>query len=70
MHIMFDKVNGFIRVYEGSKYLVLFRPEKYCTIYNRIRYAINQKYDITYVISHNYAKIKIDSYDSLPLKKY
>ena len=24
---------------------------------------------ITYVISHNYAKIEVDSYDSLPLEK-
>ena len=27
------------------------------------------KSGITYVFSHNYAKIKIDSYDFLPLKK-
>ena len=38
---------------------------------NRIRiiYLINQKDGITYVFSHNYAKIKIDSYDSLPQEK-
>ena len=24
LHIMFDKVNGFIRDYDGTKYLVLF----------------------------------------------
>ena len=35
----------------------------------RIRYLINQKDGITYVFSHNYAKIKIDSYDSLPQEK-
>ena len=27
------------------------------------------KSGITYVISHNYAKIKVDSYDTLPLEK-
>ena len=28
------------------------------------------KSGITYVISHNYARIKVDSYDSLPLEKH
>ena len=30
---------------------------------------MTQKSDITYVISANYARIKIDSYDPLPLEK-
>ena len=38
-------------------------------IYNRIRYLISQKSGITYVISHNYARIKVDSIDFLPLEK-
>ena len=50
--------------------LVLFGPEKYDAIYNKIRYLTSQKSDVTYVIFHNYAKIKIDSYNSLPLEKY
>ena len=60
-----DKVNGFIRVYNGNKCLVLFGDEKYDFIYNRIRHLVGVKTCITYVISHNYAKIKADSYDSL-----
>ena len=28
VRIRFDKVNGFIRIYDGTKYLVLFGPEK------------------------------------------
>ena len=28
MHIRFDKVNGFIRVYDGTRYLVLFGDKK------------------------------------------
>ena len=65
----FDKVDGFIRVYDGTRYLVLFSPEKYDAICNRIRYLISQRSGITYVTSHDYARIKVDSYDSLPLKK-
>ena len=43
--------------------------EKYDFSYNRIRYLISVKSDITYAISHNYAKIKVDSFDSLLLEK-
>ena len=44
---IFDKVNGFIRDYDGTKYLVLFGFQKfmviYLTIYDRIRYLIGLK---------------------------
>ena len=69
LRIKFDKIDGFITVYNGTRYLVLFGPEKYDAIYYRIIYFISQKSGITYVISHNYARIKVDSYDSLPLEK-
>ena len=38
--IRFNKIDGFIRIYEGIRYLVLFGSEKYDSIYNRIRYLI------------------------------
>ena len=69
MCIRFDKIDGFIRVYDGTRYLALFGTEKYDSIYNMIRYLIEVKRGITYVISKNYAKIKVDSYDSLPLER-
>ena len=28
LHIMFDKVDGFSRDYDGTKHLILFGPEK------------------------------------------
>ena len=62
-------MDGFIRVYDGTRYLVLFRSKKYDFIYNRIRYLINVKSGIIYIISYNYAKIKVDSYNPLPLEK-
>ena len=67
--VRFDKLDGFVRVYNGTRYLVLFGCEKYDTIYNKIRYLIIEKSGIKFVISHNYARIKVDSYDSLPLEK-
>ena len=69
LRIIFDKADGFISVYDGTIYLVLFRPEKYDVIYNRIRYPISKKSIIAYGFCHNYAKIKIDLNDSLPLEK-
>ena len=45
------------------RYPALFEDEKYDLIYNRIRYLIWVKSGITYAISHNYAIIKVDSYD-------
>ena len=65
-----DKIDGFIKVYDRTQYLVLFRSEKYGSIYDRIRYLINVIRRITYVIYHNYATIKVDSCDSLPLNKH
>ena len=38
LRIMLDKVNGFIRYYNGTKYFVLYGLEKYYPIYDRIRY--------------------------------
>ena len=69
LRIRFDKVNEFIRVHDETRYLVLFDPEKYDAIYNRIRYLIRLKSGTTYVISHNFANIKIYSYDASPLEK-
>ena len=34
-----------------------------------LKYLISQKSSLTYDFSHNYAKMKIDSYDSLPPEK-
>ena len=69
LRIRFDEIDGFIRVYNGTRYLVLFESEKYDCIYNRSRYLVSIKSGFTNIISHNYAKIKVDSHDSLPLEK-
>ena len=63
LRIMFDKLDGFIRDYDGTKYLVLFSTEKYDVTFDWNKYLIGLKSRIKYVFSHNYAKIKIDSDD-------
>ena len=57
--IKFEKIDGFIRVYDGTRYLVLFGSEKYDFIYNRIRYLAGVKTGFTYVISHIMQKSKL-----------
>ena len=52
-----------------TRYLVLFGAEWYDFIYDRIEYLIEIKSDITYVVSHNYAKVNGDPYNSLSLEK-
>ena len=64
-----NKVDVFIRVYDGTRYFVLFGPEKFDRIYNRIKYLINQAIDVTHVFSHNHTRTNIDLNDSLPLEK-
>ena len=40
LRITLDKIDGFIKIYNGTRYLVLFGPEKYDVIYDSIRYLI------------------------------
>ena len=69
MQTKFDKIDGFTRIYDGTRYLTLFGSENYDAIYNRIRYLISIKSSITYIFSYYFAKIKVDSYDFLPIEK-
>ena len=69
LHIRLYKIDGFIIIYDGTRYLVLFGSEKRDAVYNRIRYLISLKSSITFVFFHNYPKIRVDSYDSLSIEK-
>ena len=50
IYLLYIKIDGFLRLYNRTRNLVLLSG-------------------ITYVISHNYAIIKVGSYDSLTLEK-
>ena len=69
MRIRFDQIDGLVRIYDGITYLTLFGSEKYQALYNRIRYLISIKSGITYIFSHYFAKMKVDSYDYLSIEK-
>ena len=55
LHITFGKVNGFIRDYDGTKYLVLFKLEKHDAIYDRVD-LIGLKSDIIHAFFSNLCK--------------
>ena len=57
--IRFNKIDRFVRDYDGNKCLILFGREKYDAVYNRIRNSMGLKSSITYVFSCNF-EIKID----------
>ena len=69
LRIIFDRVDGYIRKYDGTKYLVLFHFDvTYKRIFDKIRYLIMLKSNISDVYSHMCAEI--DSDDDLPLEKH
>ena len=49
--------------------LVLFGSGLYDAIYDRIRYLIYEESCSTDSINHNFERIRIDSYNSLPIEK-
>ena len=69
LRIKFDNIDGFIRIYDGTRYLRLFGSENYDAIYNRIRYLISLKSSITYIFSDYFVEIKVHSYYSVPIEK-
>ena len=58
LHIRFDKVDRFIRIFDGNRFSKLPGYDKDDAIYNRIRYFLEVKSSIRYGFSHCYVKIK------------
>ena len=70
LRIRFYKIDGFIIALDGKiKHLVLFDYRLLDNICDKIKYLISKKKNITNSISYNFGKIKIDSYNYLPIKK-
>ena len=67
--IRFDKIDGFIKIHDKIRYLISF-DYSYCDkTCDKIKYPISEKSGTTDSINHNFAKIRIDSYDSLSIEK-
>ena len=68
--IRFDKIDGFIiALNDKIKHLVLFDYGLLDKMFDKIKYLISKKSGITNGINYNSGKIKIDSYNSLPIKE-
>ena len=69
LRIRFDEIDGFIKIHNGIRYLVLLHCGWFDKICDRIKYLISEKSGIKDSINHNFARINIDSYHSLPIEK-
>ena len=70
LRITFDKIDGFIMVLDSKiKHLVLFDYGLSDKICDKIKYLISKKSAITNIINYNFGRIRIDSYNSIPIKK-
>ena len=61
MHIRFGKIDGFIRIYDGTADLTLFGSEKYEAFCNKVGYLISLKFGFIYVFSYYLGKISYPS---------
>ena len=59
--IWFNKVDKFIKMYDGIRYLVMYDYNRYNAIYYIIRYLISEKSSIENSINQIFARIIIDS---------
>ena len=66
MQIRFDKIDGFIKIHDKIRYLVLFDYSICDKICDKIKY-LSGKGCITDSMNHNFARITIDSFDYLPI---
>ena len=65
---MYNEIDGFIKIYGGIRYFVLFDGwfDRTC---DRIKHLISEKNGITHNTNPNFfARIRVDSYNSLPIE--
>ena len=70
LRIRFDKIDGFIIALDGkNEHLILFDYGLFNKFCDKIKCLISKKSGIANSINHNFRKIRIDSYNYLPIKK-
>ena len=69
LRIRFDEVYEVIKIYDETRYLELLGSWFYNRIYDRSNYLKGEKSNYKYGLNHNFARIRINSYDSLPIEK-
>ena len=58
LRIWFEKLDRFIKTYDGIRFLVFFGSKRYYIICNRIRCLISKKGGITDISGHSFATKK------------
>ena len=69
LRIIFGKIDEFIKIYNGIIYLVIFCYWQYDKIFVNIKYLISEKSDITDSVNNSFSRIRINSYNYLPIEK-
>ena len=69
LHVRLDKIDGFVRIYDGTRYSTMFGSEKYDAICDGIRHFTSLKWGMTYIFFSLFCKNQIDSDDFLPIEK-
>ena len=69
MRIWSNKIDGFIKTFDGIRYLVILGHNWLDGTCDSIKYLISEKSGITDNFNHNFARIRIDSNNSLPNEK-
>ena len=69
LRIRYDKTDGFVKIHDESKSWLLFDSGWWDKICDRIGCFVSEKISIIDSINQNFARIRIDSYNSLPVEK-
>ena len=69
LRIRYHEIVVFIKIQDRINYLVLFDHGWFHKICDKIKYLVSEKSGITDSINHNFARIRIDSSNYLPIQK-
>ena len=56
LHVRLDKIDGFVRIYDGTRYSTMFGSEKYDAICDGIRHFTSLKWGMTYIFFSLFCK--------------
>ena len=68
LHIRFNEIDRFIKIYDGVKCWVLFDYGWFDKICDRIKYLTSKKSGIKDSINHNFGRIRTDLYNYLSIE--
>ena len=70
VRIRFDKIDGFIKIYDGIRYLIILDHDRLDKIWDSIKYVISEKSVITESINNDLQESELVHIILFLLKKY